>query len=125
MVWQSEVEEIARRRAIARELGGAESVARHHAEGRLTIRERLELLLDPGSFRELGVLAGTTEYDDGRLTTMRPSNAVAGTGLIEGRPVVAGGEDYTIRGGSADGGGSAKLYYVEHLARQQRVPLVR
>ncbi len=126
MVWQPEVEEIARRRAIAQELGGAESVARHHAEGRLTIRERLDLLLDPGSFRELGVLAGATEYDDeGRLASMRPSNAVAGTGLIEGRPVVAGGEDYTIRGGSADGGGSAKLYYVEHLARQQRVPLVR
>ncbi len=126
MVWQPEVEEIRRRQEIAHGLGGAESVARHHGEGRLTVRERLDLLLDPGSFRELGVLSGAADYDDeGRLTSLRPSNAVAGTGMIEGRPVVAGGEDYTIRGGSADGGGSAKMYYLEHLARQQRVPLLR
>jgi acetyl-CoA carboxylase carboxyltransferase component len=126
MVWQPEVQEIERRRGIARALGGEEAVARHHAAGKLTVRERIDRLLDPGTFREMGVLSATTEYDDeGNLKHIRPSNSVIGTGLVDGRRVVVGGEDFTIRGGASDGGGSAKMYYIEHLARQQRVPLVR
>ncbi len=126
MVWQAEVDEIDRRRENARGLGGEESVARHHAAGKLTVRERLGRLLDPDSFREMGVLAGAAEYDEtGALTRITPSNSVAGTGTIAGRYVVAGGEDFTIRGGASDGGGSAKMYYLEHLARQKRLPLVR
>ena len=126
MVWEPELREIERRRALARALGGEEAVARQHAAGKLTVRERIERLLDPGSFHELGMLAASTEYDDdGNLKRITPSNSVMGTGLIEGRHVVVGGEDFTIRGGASDGGGSAKMYYVEHLARQQRLPLVR
>jgi acetyl-CoA carboxylase carboxyltransferase component len=126
MTWEPEVAEIRRRRQIAYALGGEEAVARRHAAGHWTIRERIAALLDPGSFRELGVLAAAVEYDaDGNATRITPSNAVLGTGLVNGRPVVVGGEDFTIRGGASDGGGSAKMYYMEHLARQLRVPLVR
>lgn len=126
MVWQAEVDEIERRRENARGLGGVESVARHHAAGKLTVRERIGRLLDPGSFREIGVLSGAAEYDDeGAVKRITPSNSVAGTGQVEGRYVVVGGEDFTIRGGASDGGGSAKMYYLEHLARQKRIPLVR
>jgi len=133
MVWQTEVEEIERRRRVAMALGGDEPVARQHAAGKLTIRERFERFLDPGSFRELGVLAAAAEYDDdGNLLRLTPSNSVLGTGVVDGRPLVVGGEDFTIRGGASDGGGSAsdgggsaKMYYMEHLARQTRIPLVR
>ena len=126
MVWQPEVEEIARRRAVAHALGGDEAVARHHAAGKLTVRERIAGLVDDGSFQEYGVLSAAAEYDDaGALKRLTPSNSVLGVAEIDGRPVVVGGEDFTIRGGASDGGGSAKQGYAEHLARQQRVPLVR
>jgi acetyl-CoA carboxylase carboxyltransferase component len=126
MVWDAEVQEIASRRQIASQLGGEDAVARHHAAGKLTVRERIERLLDAGSFREYGVLSGAAEYDEsGNLIRLSPSNAVIGVGRIAERHVVVGGEDFTIRGGASDGGGSAKMYYLEHLARQQRIPLVR
>ena len=126
MTWEPEVEEITRRRQIAYALGGEEAITRRHAAGHRTIRERIATLLDSGSFRELGVLSAATEYDEeGKLKVITPSNSVLGTGLVGGRPVVVGGEDFTIRGGASDGGGSAKMYYMEHLARQQRVPLIR
>jgi acetyl-CoA carboxylase carboxyltransferase component len=58
MSWQREVDEIARTRKLALEQGGGESVARHHAKGRCTARERIEALIDKGSFQELGAGAG-------------------------------------------------------------------
>jgi acetyl-CoA carboxylase carboxyltransferase component len=126
MVWQAEVDEIQRRRQIAYALGGEEAVARHHAGGRQTIRERIDALLDEGSFREIGVLgAGAVRDEAGNLVRLTPSNAVIGTGRIDGRDIVVGGEDNTIRGGASDGGGSAKMSYIEQLAYQERVPLVR
>lgn len=126
MVWEPEVAEIERRRQVAHALGGEEGVARQHGAGKLTVRERIDRLLDPDTFQEMGVLAAAAEYDDdGNLARLTPSNSVLGIGLIDGREAVVGGEDFTIRGGASDGGGSAKMYYMEHLARQQRVPLVR
>jgi acetyl-CoA carboxylase carboxyltransferase component len=126
MTWEPEVDEIRRRRAIAQALGGEQPVARKHARGELTIRERLDRVLDPGSFHEIGVLSASVERDDdGRVTSVTPSNALLGTGRIDGREVVIGGEDATIRGGASDGGGSAKGYYLDHLARRYRIPLVR
>ena len=82
MVWQPEIEEIQRRKEVAYGLGGPEAVARHHAQGRLTIRERIDALLDPGTFQEMGVLSASAQYDDdGNLTGLRPSNSVFGMGL--------------------------------------------
>jgi acetyl-CoA carboxylase carboxyltransferase component len=126
MVWEPEVREIERRRQMAYALGGEEPVARHHAAGKLTVRERIERLTDAGSFREMGVLSGAARYpEDGNMLQVTPSNAVLGTAKIGQRRVVVGGEDFTIRGGASDGGGSAKMGYAEHLARQLRIPLVR
>jgi len=66
--WKSEVDEILRRKELAKQMGGAESVARHHGAGKLTARERIEKFLDPGSFREIGGLTGSAKYDEqGRL----------------------------------------------------------
>ena len=58
MSWQPEIDELHRRRALAEACGGAEAVAKHHAQGKLTVRERVSALADPGSFREVGKLAG-------------------------------------------------------------------
>ena len=126
MSWQPEIDEIERRREIALGMGGPEAVQRQHDRGYLTLRERIGTLLDEGSFREMGQLSASVERDEeGNVLSVAPSNAVMGTGMIGGREVLVGGEDATIRGGASDGGGSAKGYYAEHLARQLKLPLVR
>lgn len=124
--WKPELEEIARRRDLAGRMGGEERVARHRAAGRLPVRERIERLLDPGSFHETGVLAGRAEYgEDGRLERFTPSNFVCGRGLLEGRPVVIGCDDFTVRGGAADGAIGNKMGWAERTARDLRLPLLR
>ncbi|MCX7932459.1 MAG: methylmalonyl-CoA carboxyltransferase [Rhodovarius sp.] len=124
--WQPELEELARRRAMAEALGGPEKVARQHREGRLTVRERIALLLDPGSFHEVGALAGQAEYGpDGSLQRFTPSNCVMGRGLLDGRPVVVVGDDFTVRGGSADATIREKPIMAERMAAELRLPLIR
>ena len=126
MAWEREIEEIGRKRAIALEQGGAENVARQHAKGRLTVRERIDGVLDPGSFREVGPGAGGAERDEaGRLTGFSPANFVLGFGRIDGRACAIGGEDFTLRGGSPNEAGLRKSVYTEELALQYLCPLVR
>ena len=84
-------------------MGGADKVARQHQFGKLTIRERIARLVDAGTFHEIGTLAGVGEYDeDGKLREFTPSNFVFGTASIDGGPVIVSGDDFTVRGGSAD-----------------------
>jgi acetyl-CoA carboxylase carboxyltransferase component len=124
--WQPEIGEIRRREAIAREMGGAANVARQHAAGRLTVRERIDRLLDSGSFHEIGALTGRAVYDEsGQLASFTPSNFVTGTGRIDDRQVVVGGDDFTVRGGAADAAIGDKMGHGEKLARGLRIPMVR
>ncbi len=125
MTWEPEIEELKRRQALARQMGGPERVARQHEAGRLTVRERIERLLDPGSFHETGALAGVATYEAGRLAGFRPANFVMGTGRIQGRRVVVGGDDFTVRGGASDGAVGGKQAYSERMARELRLPLIR
>ncbi len=126
MSWKKEADEIARRRALAQEQGGAEAVARQHAKGRLTIRERIAVFLDADTFREQGPAAGVSERDgEGNLTGFTPANFVLGTGKVEGRPCVVGGEDFTLQGGSPNAAGLRKSIYAEELACRLKIPLVR
>jgi len=126
MSWEPELEELARRRQLGRQMGGPERVARQHAAGRLTVRERIERLLDPESFLEIGGIAGKGEYDaDGALAGFTPANCVMGRGEIEGRTVVVSGDDFTIRGGSADASIWEKFKLAERMAFEYRLPLVR
>jgi acetyl-CoA carboxylase carboxyltransferase component len=84
-IWEPELTELARRRQLAVQLGGEERVARQHATGRRTVRERIDVLLDRGSWREIGGLAGTAEYDEhGELTAFTPANFLFGRGRIDG-----------------------------------------
>jgi len=124
--WEREVREIERRRHLAQQQGGEAGIARQHAKGKLSIRERIDTLLDPGSFEEQGRATAIPEYDDHEeLTGYVPANYVLGFGRIEGRRVVAGGEDFTLKGGSPNAAGLRKSIYAEHLACRYRVPLVR
>ncbi|HEV8145979.1 MAG TPA: carboxyl transferase domain-containing protein [Bryobacteraceae bacterium] len=124
--WQREVDEIRRRTELAGLMGGRANIERQHQAGRLTVRERIDALLDEGSFHETGALAGKAEYDAaGHLTSFTPSNFVAGTGRIDGRRVVVGGDDFTVRGGAADGVVGNKAGYAEKLALGLRLPMIR
>ena len=77
MAWQNEMDELRRREAFAEELGGPERVKRQHDGGRLTIRERIGKLVDPGSFHEIGKIAGSAKYDaNNDLVALTPSNYV-------------------------------------------------
>ena len=125
MGWEPEIEELRRREELARQMGGAERVERQRAAGRLTVRERIDRLVDPESFHETGALAGRAEYEGEELTGFLPANVVVGRGRIEGRPAVVQGDDFTVRGGAADAGIAAKMVYAEQLANEFRTPLVR
>src|SRR5687767_6114065 len=128
MSWLPEIEEIHRRRALAEACGGEQAVARHHAAGKLTVRERIGRLFDPGTFREVGKLAGRASYDKaGALAAFEPAPYVMGIGKIDGRPVAVGGEDYTIRAGTGFGSDRRKGGqggFIEDLAYEYRIPLV-
>nr|MDQ2875463.1 hypothetical protein [Actinomycetota bacterium] len=87
--WAPEIAEIERRRELGRAMGGPGKIERQRAAGRLTVRERIGRLADPGSFAEIGALTGFGAYDgDGRLTAILPANFVAGTARIGGRTVM-------------------------------------
>lgn len=125
-VWEPEVEEIRRRRELALRMGGPDKVRRQAEAGRLTVRERIARLTDPGSFAEIGALTGFGQYDEnGNLAAMTPANFVAGTATIDGRPVMLGADDFTVRGGSGDAAIHAKQVFSEQYAGDMRLPVVR
>ena len=129
MVWQDKIDELNERLQRAFQGGEPDRIARQHERGQYTVRERFDRLLDGGSFHEIGALAGAGAYEDGKLVEFTPAPYVMGLGKIDGRHVAIGGEDFTIRGGSArqfaqlrkggDVGG-----FPEELAREYLVPLV-
>src|SRR5258708_12215221 len=125
MSWEKEVEEIRRRKEIAKEMGGAENIKRQHDGGKLTVRERIEKLLDTGAFREYGALAGASKYEGQMLFWLMPANFVGGMGRINGRRVVVGGDDFTVRGGAADANIGNKRSYAEMIAHELHIPIIR
>ncbi|WP_025898040.1 acyl-CoA carboxylase subunit beta [Sneathiella glossodoripedis] len=126
MSWKKEVQELEKLRAKALAMGGKEALEKHHAKGRLGVRERIDILLDKNSFQEHGSIAGGAERDDeGKLLDFTPANYVTGLGTIENRPVAVGGEDFTVKGGSPNAAGLRKSIYAEELALQYKRPLIR
>jgi propionyl-CoA carboxylase beta chain len=126
MSWEKDIEELRRREALADQMGGEERVARQKASGKLTARERVDALVDPGSFHETGRIAGKAEYGgDNQLESFRPTPFVVGRGAIDGRPVMIQADDFSVRGGAADAGIWQKLVFAEQMANEYRMPLVR
>lgn len=126
MSWEPEIEELRRREALAKRMGGEEKVARHRNQGKLTVRERVDALVDSGSFHEVGAIAGKATYDEnGQLTDLQPANLVTGRAKLDGRPVVVSGDDFTVRGGANDAGIREKMVQVEKMANELELPLIR
>ncbi len=127
MSWQDEIDDLRRREELARRMGGPDKVKRQHDGGKLTVRERVERLLDAGSFHEIGALTGVARYgaDGTTIEEFTPANLVTGRGRIDGRPVVVAGDDFTVRGGANDAGIKGKLLQCERMARDLRLPMVR
>ena len=101
-------------------------VIRQRSRGKLTCRERIDLLLDPGSFHEIGSLAGFASYDaDGGVADFTPANHVGGWGRIDGRTGVVCADDFTSRGGHADGAIGAKSGHIDRLSLDLLCPSVR
>ena len=93
--------DLERRRGEALVGGGAERIAKQHEKGKLTARERLDILLDKGSFEELGMFVRPQAHDFG-LDQNRPygDGVVTGYGTIHGRLVYVFSQDFTVFGGS-------------------------
>lgn len=126
MSWEPELEELRAREAFAEQLGGEARVQRQHDAGRYTVRERIGLLADQGTFHEIGKIAGLAAYDrDNELVHLTPSNFVFGKAKVAGRPVMIGADDFTVRGGSADATIKEKHTLCEQMANELRLPLVR
>lgn len=113
--WGETLEDLERRRQHARDMGGPERLDKHRNKGKLDARARIEYLLDPGTFRELGTLVGGEIAADG---------LVVGSGEINGSPVMLGAEDFTTMAGSIGPGGNSKRYRIAELALRDKVPLV-
>lgn len=126
MGWEAEVGELRRREALASRMGGDEKVGRQHARGKLDARARIAALIDQGSFREIGAIAGRGVYDDaGELVDLQPSNFIFGRADIDGRPVVVSADDFTVRGGAADAAIHRKFVQCEAMAHELGLPLIR
>ena len=126
MNWQAEIEELREREKEAHKMGGTENVEKHRSRGKLTVRERINRLLDIHSFHESGAIAGKVTYDEnGERKEFTPANFLLGTGRINGRKVVVGADDFTVRGGAADGAIKEKQLYSEKMAHELQLPIIR
>lgn len=125
MVWQPEIDDMKHRESLAEQMGGLEGIERQHKTGKLTVRERIARLADPGSFQEIGKLAGVATYEGDKLASFRPANSVAGICSIGGRKVALSGGDFTVRGGAADAAIGNKPAFVMKLALDWHLPYIR
>ena len=112
--WDDTLADLEARRDAARAMGGDEKLAKRRAQGRLDARQRIDGLLDPGSFTEIGELAGAAPADA----------LICGGGCIDGRQVAIGAEDFTTLGGSIGPAASRKRWRIADIARRERIPLV-
>jgi acetyl-CoA carboxylase carboxyltransferase component len=105
--------------------GGLDHIDRQHARGKLTARERIEILIDPGSFSELGSFVGTTSRRiDGRIPKAPCDGAVLGTGRVNGRLVMVHASDFTVLGGSIGAQHIAKFALPLQMAAQWGIPMI-
>ncbi|MDP6070552.1 MAG: carboxyl transferase domain-containing protein [SAR202 cluster bacterium] len=126
MPWEKAVDDINYIHELAKEMGGQERIDRQHNGGRYTIRERIDKMVDPGSFMESGPMVGAAEFDaEGNLTGFTPGGYVMGLGEIDGRPVAIGGDDFTISGGSPHNVHKNPQDFVQPLAIQYGIPYVQ
>src|SRR5947208_9469022 len=118
-------EEVRRRHTRAEEGGGVERKAKQHEEGKLSARERVDLLLDEGSFEELDKLVRHRSYNFGPQNNLIDGDGfVTGHGLIHGRPVFVFAQDFTVFGGSLSEANAQKIVKLMDLALKTGAPII-
>ena len=118
-------DDLARRRAIARGMGGEDAVARQHAAGKLTVRERLELLFDAGTFTEIGVHATHAGISPDMVGKTTPADGVVtGFGKVDGRFASVIAYDFTVMAGSMGKTAEIKCNRAREIAYTKRFPMV-
>ena len=122
---QENLQELARRNEEALQGGGPDRIKKHHEQGKLTARERVELLLDPGTFVELDRFKThrCTDFDMDKKRTPG-DGVVTGYGNVDGRQVFVFSQDFTVFGGSLSGAFSEKVCKVMDLAMKTGCPVV-
>jgi acetyl-CoA carboxylase carboxyltransferase component len=121
--WGPLVDDLTTRREKADAMGGPDLVERQHSLGKLTVRERLDLLIDPGTWVEYGLLADSMDAAyAGRY--LAADAAVTGVGAIDGRQVAIAAYDFTVLAGSMGRVGEHKISRMRELALRQRIPMV-
>src|SRR5215831_5150493 len=125
MTLQQRLDELRRRHILAEAGGGEERRARQHAEGKLSARERLELLFDEGSFDEIDKLVEHRCQDFGMAEQRVPGDGVVtGYGRINGRLAYAFAQDFTVFGGSLSRANAGKICKIMDLAMKVGSPIV-
>jgi propionyl-CoA carboxylase beta chain len=105
--------------------GGVKHIERQHGRGKLTARERIDILADPGSFKELGSFVGTTSKRiDGRIPEAPCDGAVVGTARVKGRLIMIHASDFTVLGGSIGAQHIIKFAKPLEMAAQWGIPMV-
>src|SRR5689334_21047795 len=105
--------------------GGDDRLRRQHDAGKLTARERINLLFDPGSFQEIDKLVTHRCQDFGMADQLVPGDGVvAGCGRVDGRPVYAFAQDFTVFGGSLSETNAAKIVKIMDLAMKMGAPMI-
>lgn len=115
----AELEE--KKERIRREMGGAAAIERQHQRGKLTARERIALLFDPGTFEEMGILAYQLGGDPAKTAA---DGVITGTGKIQGRPACVVAYDFTVMAGSMGRSGGVKAARMREWAMKHRIPLI-
>ena len=119
------LDELARRRAQAKLGGGERRIAAQHAKGKLTARERIDLLLDEGSFEEFDMFVEHRAHEFGMADQKVPGDGVVtGWGTINGRTVYVFSKDFTVFGGSLSGAHAAKIVKVQRMAAKVGAPVI-
>ncbi len=119
------LDEMRRRYAEARRGGGDERVAKQHEAGKLSARERIEALCDPGSFQELDALVVHRNHDFGMADQRIPGDGVVtGHGRVAGRTIFVFAQDFTVFGGSLSETYAAKICKVMDLAMKIGAPVI-
>jgi len=128
--WRPMLDEVNTLRRLAIERLKPESkdpgVVRQYSRGKLTCRDRVLLLLDKDSFREVGSIAGFASYDEhGEIAAFTPANSIGGWGEVNSRTLIVCADDFTSRGGHSDGAIAAKSGYLDRLSIEMRMPSIR
>ena len=119
------LDELARRRAQAKLGGGERRIAAQHAKGKLTARERIDLLLDEDSFEEFDMFVEHRAHEFGMADQKVPGDGVVtGWGTINGRTVYVFSKDFTVFGGSLSGAHAAKIVKVQRMAAKVGAPVI-